>query len=110
MARFESSAVNDAIKFAKERGAKQVDLKFLDLPGTWQHLSIPAHRLDADLFDEGLGFDGSSIRGWQAINESDMSLIPDPASVRMDPFSSTPTVSFVCNIFDPITKQPYTRG
>ncbi len=109
MARFEAAAINDAIRFAKERGAKQIDLKFLDLPGTWQHLSIPAHRLDADLFDEGLGFDGSSIRGWQAINESDMSLIPDPTTMRMDPFSSVPTVSFVCNIFDPITKQPYTR-
>ena len=109
MSRFETAAINDAIRFAKEKGAKQVDLKFLDFPGTWQHLSIPAHRLDADLFDEGLGFDGSSIRGWQAINESDMSLVPDPSTARMDPFSATPTVSFICNIFDPITKQPYTR-
>jgi glutamine synthetase len=109
MARFDSAAISDAIKYAKDNDAKMVDLKFLDFPGTWQHLSIPAHRLDESLFEDGLGFDGSSIRGWQEINESDMSVVPDPATARMDPFSATPTVSFICNIFDPITKQPYTR-
>ncbi len=109
MSKHDSSAVSDAIRFAKDNDAKMVDLKFLDFPGTWQHLTIPAHRLDEDLFEDGLGFDGSSIRGWQKINESDMSVIPDPSSAIMDPFSDVPTVSFVCNIFDPITRQPYTR-
>lgn len=109
MARHDSSAINDAIRFAKDHGAQQVDLKFLDFPGTWQHVSLPAHRLDADLFDEGLGFDGSSMRGWQAINESDMSVVPDPTTARMDPFATVPTVSFICNIFDPITAQAYSR-
>lgn len=103
------TSVKEAIKFAKDHGALMVDLKFLDFPGTWQHLTIPAHRLDEDLFEEGLGFDGSSLRGWQPINASDMQVRPDPTSARMDPFTDVPTVSFVGNIFDPITGQPYSR-
>jgi glutamine synthetase len=103
------TSVKEAIKFAKERDARQVDLKFLDFPGTWQHVSLPIHRLDDDLFEEGQGFDGSSIRGWQPINASDMQVRPDPVTARMDPIASVPTVSFVCNVFDPITGQPYTR-
>ena len=103
------AAIKDALKFAKESGAKQVDLKFLDFPGTWQHTSIPAHRLDESLFEDGLGFDGSSIRGWQKINESDMKVTPNAETIRLDPFAAQPTVSFICNIFDPITDQPYSR-
>lgn len=103
------TAIKDALKFAKEHKAEVVDLKFVDMLGSWQHFTIPAHRLNQDLFEDGLGFDGSSIRGWQAINESDMLFIPDPTTARMDPFSNIPCVSFICNIFDPLTKQPYSR-
>lgn len=101
--------IKTALNFAKEHKAEVVDLKFVDMLGTWQHFTIPAHRLDRDLFEDGLGFDGSSIRGWQAINESDMLFIPDPTTMKMDPFSNIPCVSFICNIFDPLTKQPYSK-
>ncbi len=100
---------HDAIEFAKSQNAKMVDLKFLDFIGTWQHLTIPLERLDEGTFEEGLGFDGSSLRGWQPIQASDMQLRPDPATARIDPFPRHKTVSFVCNIYDPITGQPYTR-
>ena len=103
------NSVQDALDFAIQNEARMVDLKFLDFLGTWQHLTIPAHRLDADLFDEGLGFDGSSLRGWQPIHASDMQVRPDYTTARIDPFTKHPTVSFVCNIYDPITGQPYTR-
>lgn len=103
------TSMQDAIEYARSQGARMVDLKFLDFLGTWQHLTIPAHRLDQDLFEEGLGFDGSSLRGWQPIHASDMQLRPDFTTARMDPFTEHPTVSFVCNIFDPITGQPYSR-
>ena len=102
-------SVEDAIEYATGNEAVMVDLKFLDFLGTWQHLTIPANRLDADLFDEGLGFDGSSLRGWQPIQASDMQVRPDPSTALMDPFTQERTVSFICNVFDPITGQPYTR-
>ncbi|HKJ66978.1 MAG TPA: type I glutamate--ammonia ligase [bacterium] len=86
-----------------------IDLKFLDFPGLWQHFTIPVSEMDEDLFDEGLGFDGSSIRGWQAINESDMIVLPDPDTAMMDPFTEYPTLSLICNIHDPITKESYSR-
>ena len=75
----------DVLKMAKERGAKIVDLRFIDLPGLWQHFSIPISELSEGIFEDGLGFDGSSIRGFQTIDESDMLLIPDPATAQMDP-------------------------
>ena len=78
------------LQLAKEKGAKIVDLRFIDLPGLWQHFSIPVAEISEDLFKEGIGFDGSSIRGFQAINESDMLLFPDPATALMDPFTATP--------------------
>src|SRR5437899_12003485 len=81
----------------------------MDFPGLWQHFTIPADALDEAIFEEGLGFDGSSIRGWQAINASDMLVVPDPATAIMDPFTEALTVSFICNIVDPITKEEYTR-
>lgn len=109
MSKAKTASIKDAIKFAKEHGARIVDLKFQDFPGTWQHLSIPAHRLDESLFEDGLGFDGSSIRGWQAIDSSDMSVTPDPDTIRVDPFPAETTVSFICDISDPITGQPYSR-
>ena len=93
----------------RQHQARIVDFKFVDFPGTWQHFSIPADALDADMFHEGLGFDGSSIRGWQSIHESDMLVMPDPATAFMDPFTEVPTLSLICNIVDPITQQDYGR-
>src|SRR6266852_3852075 len=88
----------DVLKLAKEKGAKIVDLRFIDLPGLWQHFSIPVSELKEDIFEEGLGFDGSSIRGFQTIDESDMLLIPDPATAVMDPFTAVPTLVLICNV------------
>lgn len=99
----------EAIQFAKEKGARMVDLKFCDLMGTWQHFTIPMSGLDADLFEEGLGFDGSSIRGWRGIEESDMVVKPDPATAKMDPFMEIPTVSFICDVVLPETLEAYNR-
>ncbi len=99
----------DVLKLVKEKNAKMVDFKFLDFVGIWQHFSVPVSELSEDLFEEGLGFDGSSIRGWQPIHASDMLVIPDPTTAIMDPFSETPTMSLICNIVDPITKEAYSR-
>jgi glutamine synthetase len=99
----------DAIKFAREVGAQLVDLKFMDFPGLWQHFTIPIAHFTEDLFEDGFGFDGSSIRGWQAINESDMIVIPDPDTIMIDPFLNPTTVSMICNVYDPVTKQKYSR-
>ena len=100
---------SDVVALAKEKEVKIVDFKFMDLPGMWQHFSIPATELEEDMFDDGLGFDGSSIRGFQAINESDMLLFPDPATAIVDPVCKIPTLSIICNIKDPITLESYTR-
>jgi glutamine synthetase len=94
---------------ARAAGVKVVDLRFVDLPGTWQHFSVPLSGFEEDVFSEGIGFDGSSIRGFQAINESDMLLIPDPDSATVDPVLQVPTMYLVCNVVDPITREPYTR-
>jgi len=105
----------EVLKFVKENNIKIVDLKFNDLPGLWQHFSIPASELtDIDdptrgIWVDGIGFDGSSIRGFQKIQESDMILIPDPETAVIDPVCETPTLSLICDIYDPLTKQPYTR-
>ena len=97
----------DVIKMGKD--VKLVDVRFIDLPGTWQHFTIPVRRLDDDLFKEGLPFDGSSIRGFQEIHESDMLLMPDPESAFIDPVADTPTLVLTCDVYDPITLQPYER-
>ena len=97
------------VEFAKENGVLMVDYKFMDFIGTWQHVSVPITEFDEDTFEEGQGFDGSSIRGWQPIHASDMILLPDPTSAKIDPFVAVPTLSLICNIFDPITKEDYTR-
>ena len=97
------------IAFAKERGVKMVDLKFIDLPGMWQHFTIPLNELKPAIFEEGLNFDGSSIRGWRAINESDMTVMPDPATAKIDPFMEVPTLSLICDIVHPDTHEPYER-
>jgi len=99
----------EAIALAKEQGAELVDLKFMDLIGTWQHFTIPMSEYDEALFEDGSGFDGSSIRGWQPINASDMLVIPDPGTAVMDPFCDKPTLSLLGNIVDPITHEPYSR-
>lgn len=99
----------DVLAFAKENGAKMVDFKFMDFVGTWQHFSNPISELSESDFEEGYGFDGSSIRGWQPINASDMLLIPDPSTAQMDPFMAVPTLTMICNVVDPVTKEKYTR-
>ncbi|HZY04019.1 MAG TPA: glutamine synthetase beta-grasp domain-containing protein, partial [Anaeromyxobacteraceae bacterium] len=93
----------------KEKKAEFVDLKFNDFLGIWQHFTVPIDELSEAVFEEGLGFDGSSIRGWQAIHASDMLVVPDPNTAAMDPFMAHPTLSLICNVVDPITKEPYSR-
>lgn len=100
---------SEVVKLAKANDIKIVDLKFMDLPGMWQHLTILPGEVDESLFEDGIGFDGSSIRGFQAINESDMLLFPDPATAMIDPVCKVPTLSIACNIKDPITLENYTR-
>jgi glutamine synthetase len=99
----------DAVRLAREQQAEAVDFKFMDLLGTWQHFTIPMSEYEEAIFDEGLGFDGSSIRGWQPINASDMLVMPDASTAVIDPFCAVPTLSLVCNIVDPITKEEYSR-
>jgi glutamine synthetase len=99
----------EVLAFCREKDVKAVDLRFMDFPGLWQHFTIPVNKLDEDVFEDGLGFDGSSIRGWQAINESDMILVPQPETAVLDPFTTLPTISMICNIQDPITREDYTR-
>jgi glutamine synthetase len=97
------------LEFAKKHNCVMVDLKITDFPGVWQHISHPMHMLEESSFEEGFGFDGSSIRGWQAINDSDMLMIPDPKSAIIDPFMKHPTLSMICDVVDTITRAPYSR-
>jgi glutamine synthetase len=99
----------DVIALAKESGAEIVDLRFTDLPGTVQHLSIPLHELTESKFEDGQGFDGSSVRGFQEIQESDMLLVPDPDTAYMDPFTKRPTLNIHCFVKDPVTGEMYSR-
>ncbi|MCB9476292.1 MAG: type I glutamate--ammonia ligase [Deltaproteobacteria bacterium] len=99
----------EVLDYAKKHDAVMVDLKFMDFPGMWQHFQVPISELEEDSFEDGYGFDGSSIRGWQPIHASDMLVIPDPATAVMDPFTQYPTLSLICNIYDPITHEAYTR-
>jgi glutamine synthetase len=99
----------EVLKLVKERGLKVVDYKFVDLLGQWQHTTMPIHRLKEESFTEGFGFDGSSIRGWKAINESDMTFVPDASTACVDPFFKEPTLSLICDIVDAVTHQPYSR-
>ena len=105
----EKRSPSEVLKFAKDKGVKVLDLKFVDMPGTWQHFSLPIGALEDKSFEDGFGFDGSSIRGWKHINESDMLVIPDPDTAFVDPFTKETTLSLICNIFDPITKERYAR-
>ncbi len=97
------------IEYARSHGCQIVDLKFCDLLGLWQHFSIPASELEPGMFETGLGFDGSSIRGWQAIQASDMLVLPDAASAKLDPFTAVPTLSLIGDIIDPVTRANYSR-
>ncbi len=99
----------EILELAKQKEARQFDLRFTDLPGLQQHVSYPISQLDEDAFEDGFGIDGSSIRGWAAINESDMLLIPDPTTAFMDPFTETRTLVMTCDVQDPITRQRYDR-
>ncbi len=101
--------VKNVLELVRESGAKMIDLKFMDFPGQWQHFSIPANQLTEDTFREGLGFDGSSLRGFKSIHESDMVIVPDPTTAIIDPFIQMTTVSLVCDIFEPLTREPYER-
>lgn len=103
------STPKEAIAYAKEMKCKMVDFKFLDFVGSWQHFSVPLGELDENSFEGGFGFDGSSIRGWQPINASDMLIIPDPTTAVVEPFFATKTLSLICNIVEPITKEGYSR-
>jgi len=97
------------LEFVKEHNVQVLDLRFTDLPGLWHHVSYPINQLSEDSFEEGFGMDGSSIRGWAAIHESDMLLIPDAAKYMLDPFTEVPTLVMVCDVIDPVTKQRYDR-
>ena len=100
---------DDFLKLAKKHSAEMVDLKFVDMLGTWQHCSFPIDLWDADTFKDGLGFDGSSIRGWMGIHESDMLAIPDASTGCIDPFFEKPTISVIADIRDPVTGEDFTR-
>ncbi len=99
----------DVVKLCKDNAIKFIDFRFMDFPGLMQHFSIPATEMSEDLFEDGLGFDGSSIRGWQSIHESDMLMMPDPNTATIDPFTQYPTLIIYCNVLDPITKERYSR-
>ena len=109
-------AVESVEKMIKARGIKIVDFRFVDLLGLWQHFSIPVEELlnyktlEDSMWVDGIGFDGSSIRGFQAIDESDMMLIPDPTSAFVDPILQIPTINIICDVYDPIHGEPYSRS
>jgi glutamine synthetase len=109
MGKSQTSPVGKALKMVKDHGVQMIDFKFMDFPGQWQHFSVPADELTESSFEEGFGFDGSSIRGWKSINESDMLIIPDPSTALIDQFIQAKTLSLICDVYDPITKEKYER-
>src|SRR6266851_6823558 len=100
---------SDVLRLIQDEGVEIVDFRFCDLPGLMQHFSAPVHQLTEDGFEEGYGFDGSSIRGFQEIQESDMLLMPDPNTAVLDPFTTVPTLVLICDVKDPVTGEWYTR-
>src|SRR5512141_1896515 len=104
-----NSPAEQVLKYVKSNGIKFIDLKFMDFPGQWQHFTVSSTQLDEGSFENGFGFDGSSIRGWKAINESDMLIIPDPNTLFLDPFIISPTISLICDVYEPATKEKYSR-
>src|SRR6266568_3511259 len=103
------ATAEDVLKTVKDEKVQMIDLRFTDLPGVWQHFSVPPSAVNANALDEGIGFDGSSIRGFQEIQESDMLVVPDPTTAFLDPFSTATTLVLICNIRDPVTGQTYSR-
>src|SRR5438128_2547474 len=103
------ATAQDVLKSMKDNNVRMVDLRFADLPGTWQHFSVPPSALNEDAMEEGIGFDGSSIRGFQEIQESDMLVVPDPTTAFLDPFTTETTLAMICNIRDPLTGESYSR-
>lgn len=103
------STSDDVLKAIKAKNVQMIDLRFTDLPGTWQHFSVPPSAVDAGAMSEGIGFDGSSIRGFQEIQESDMLVVPDPTTAFLDPFTPATTLVLICNIRDPVTGEAYSR-
>ncbi|MFP4028625.1 MAG: type I glutamate--ammonia ligase [Candidatus Brocadiia bacterium] len=101
--------VEEVMRVIEEHSVQVVDLRFMDLPGQWQHFSVPTEKVTPESLEQGFGIDGSSVRGWQAINESDMVIFPDAETAVMDPFSETPTLIMNCTIADPVTKENYAR-
>ena len=99
----------EVLTLIREKQVKAVDLRFIDFPGTWQHVTMPACNIEEGTFEEGVGFDGSSIRGWQAINESDMIMMPHPETAFIDPFYKETTLVMICSIKDPLSHQDYSR-
>ncbi|MCQ4575338.1 MAG: type I glutamate--ammonia ligase [Candidatus Brocadiales bacterium] len=99
----------EAVEFCKKKGARVVDLRFVDIFGKWHHFSIPVAELSEAVFEDGFGFDGSSLRAWQPIHMSDLLAMPDPGSAVMDPFLATPTLAFTCDIVEPITRENYSK-
>src|SRR6202051_3803499 len=97
------------LPLAAKNNAKRLDLRFIDVPGIWQHVSYPIDELSEDSFEEGFGFDASSIRGWASIHESDMLLMPDPDTAFIDPFRDTPTLVMIGDATDPLSQKPYHR-
>lgn len=99
----------EVVAYVKEQDVQMIDLRFSDFPGLWHHFSIPVSEFGEDTFEDGVGFDGSSLRGWLPINASDMLVVPDPESFMLDPFAKTPTLNLICNVVDPVTKERYSR-
>jgi glutamine synthetase len=104
-----ATTVKDVMSLIKDKDIKMLDLRFTDVFGLWQHFSLSTKQVSEDMFEEGIGFDGSSIRGFQSIEESDMILIPDPSSAFIDPIFEVSTLVIICDVYDPITRQPYSR-
>lgn len=100
---------SEVLKFAEKNNVKMVDFRFTDMMGTWHHFTVPTYELSEEVFKEGLGFDGSSVRGWKGIQESDMIVMPDPTTAKLDPFMQVPTMVLICDIVTPDTHEPYLR-
>ena len=104
-----AETAQDVLKMIKDHDIRFVDFRFTDPRGKQQHVTLPAHAMDEEAFENGKAFDGSSIDGWKDINESDMLLVPDPTTAVMDPFFDDPTLNITCNIIEPSTMQGYER-
>lgn len=109
MSKSNNGAIEKVLKFIKDNKIEFVDLKFMDFPGQWQHFTVPSNQFNESSFENGFGFDASSIRGWKSINESDMIIIPEPSTMFVDPFIKAPTISLICDVYEPATREKYSR-